>query len=161
MVQVLLDLKADVNASDDYGWTPTHGSSAGSPFASTYLNIHHLWPDVAQLLLEHGAEVNSRTNDSQIPLYVAKMVEFVHVLLAHGANRGAVDRTTLHTAAEHRVVKIIHVLLELGANVNAVWALVPKILSQTSMHFNPACSIFFFNLHLLYNAQDERSMPSM
>ena len=123
MAQVLLDHKADVNASDYQSWTAIHTSSVGSRVPSSHLNIHCLWSDVARLLLEHGADVNSRTNDGQTPLHLAGTIEVVRVLLEHGGSVDAIDnklRTPLHTAAEYCEVEVVRMLIEHGANIGAV-----------------------------------------
>jgi ankyrin repeat protein len=126
MVQLLLDYKADVNVLGPYCFTPIHVVSQGLVRQkNTPYNGPHLLPDVARLLLEHGADVNARTNVGWTSLRVAASngrVEVARVLLEHGANVGAEDdegRTPLHIAAEHKKVEVARVLLEHGANVGA------------------------------------------
>ena len=119
MVQVLLDHKADVDASNYESGTPFHTSSEGSRFLSTLLTIRRLWSDVTRSFL--GAPVNSRAYDGQTPLHLARTVEVVRVLLEHGANVGAVDnqgRAPLHKRRDE--VGVVRLLLEHGANVDAV-----------------------------------------
>ena len=98
MVRVLLSYKADVNAGQGEGWAPIHSVSEGYQ-ATGILNIRQSLPDVARLLLEHGANVNARASDASYtpgatPLHLAifyNRVEVVRVLLEHGANVDAED----------------------------------------------------------------------
>ena len=88
MVQVLLDYKANVNVQDPVNWTPIHYVSRGFRTQPAPHNIRQLFPDVARLLLEHGADPNARTNFGQTPLYLATAdgtAEVVRVLLEYGA----------------------------------------------------------------------------
>ena len=88
MVQVLLDYKANVNVQDPVNWTPIHYVSRGFRTQPAPHNIRQLFPDVARLLLEHGADPNVRTNFGQTPLYLAAAdgtAEVVRVLLEYGA----------------------------------------------------------------------------
>ena len=116
MVQVSLDHKVDVNASNLESGT----SSYGSRFLSTLLTIHRLWSGVIRSYL--GTPVNSRTNDGQTPLHQAGTVEVVRLLLEHGANVNAVDnegRAPLHSAGQRGKVGVVRMLLEHGVNVGA------------------------------------------
>jgi ankyrin repeat protein len=120
MVQVLLDYEVDVNVRDHGTWTPIHYVSYGCRFPDAHSNVPQSWPNVARLLLERGADVNTRMNDGGTLLHWAWTDEVVRVLLEHGANVGAVDnlgRTPLHLALK---VEVVHVLLEHGAIVGAV-----------------------------------------
>ncbi len=80
--------------------------------------------EIAKLLLEHGAEVNS---PSRNPLKVqplnsaaaAQNLEIARLLLNHGADpnaRQGEDFTPLHAAGQNGQVEMIRLLLERGAN---------------------------------------------
>jgi hypothetical protein len=111
MVQVLLKCKADVEARSDNGGTLIHWVSQTTN--RTDPNIHLLKSNVARLLLEHGADVNARTNDHTTPLHKAaqnREVEVVRVLLEHGADADAEDdqgRTALQVARTDEIKKML------------------------------------------------------
>jgi hypothetical protein len=127
MVRVLLNYKADVNARSDAGWTPIHYVSQGSLVPPANIpNIYRSLPDVARLLLEHGADVNAQVSDSYdpgaTPLHVAMReinnVEVVRVLLEHGANVDAENsqgRTPFQIASAKGYSEIMKLLSEQGA----------------------------------------------
>ena len=101
MVQVLLDLEADVNDPGMNNWPPIFNASRGpDPWRIPQsFNNPQLLPDVARLLLERGADVNAR--------------------IEHGFDDNPEGSTPLHTAADHGRVEVARVLLEYGANVGA------------------------------------------
>jgi ankyrin repeat protein len=124
MVRVLLNLKADVNARCDTGWTPIHCVSQG--FQNSYIpSVYQSLPDVARLLLEHGADANAQLPDSddsgRTPLHVTmefNNAEVVRVLLEHGANVDAEDsegRTPYQIASANGYDEIMKLLSEHGA----------------------------------------------
>ena len=81
--------------------------------------------DVAEWLLEIGADVDARADSRRTPLYFAAMnghSELVWILEDHGAdvNAAATDNSTpLHKASLGGHVKTVHLLIQLGANVYA------------------------------------------
>jgi len=87
-VQVLLDSGANVNAKDKEGHTPV--LEVLRTFAYDDKNLA-----VAQLLVERGADVNTRSNHNY-------------------------EETLLHVASKQVHLKFVQVLLDCGANVNAV-----------------------------------------
>jgi hypothetical protein len=122
MVQLLLDYKADINARGPGDWTPIHIVSAGTNNPNTPYNGPHLLPNVARLLLEHGADVDALTDDGLTPLHMAVesgRVEVARVLLEHGANVGAEDnegKTPFQIASAGGNDEIMKLLSEHGAN---------------------------------------------
>ena len=121
MVQVLLDCKADVNVLGLGNWTPIHYTSNGFRPRLLPQNMRQSFPDVARLLLEHGADLNARTNRGETPLYIAAadgMAEVVRVLLEHGANVGVEDNggmTPYQAASARGHNEIMKLLSEHGA----------------------------------------------
>jgi hypothetical protein len=109
MVWVLLKYKAYVAARTDDGETPLHFTSCC---------YYPGCPNVARLLLEHGADVNVRDNCRETPLHVAARygrVEFVRVLLEHGADVGAVGedgKTALQVASNEGHDEVMKLLSE-------------------------------------------------
>jgi ankyrin repeat protein len=121
VVRVLLNCKADVNAQSDEGWTPIHFVSQGHQ-GTVILNVFQSLRDVAQLLLEHGANVDAEDSSSgQTPLHVTmeyNNAEVVRVLLEHGANVDAEDssgRTPFQIASAKGYSEIMKLLSEHGA----------------------------------------------
>ncbi|KAK3776791.1 hypothetical protein RRG08_024568 [Elysia crispata] len=96
-----------VNKTDKSGYTALHYASRGG----------HL--DVCELLISHGANVNSQTQSSQAtPLHRAAYMgrtEVVTLLLHHGANVDQMDcdgMTPLHKASENGHFETVRVLLK-------------------------------------------------
>jgi hypothetical protein len=86
MVRFLLNYEADPNIGDQINWTPIHSVPLGSQFFGTLDHGPQMLGDVARLLLEHGADLNARTNRGMPLLHVAaawKSVEVIRVLLEH------------------------------------------------------------------------------
>src|SRR6267154_2839265 len=120
MVRVLLNYKADVNARSDEGWTPIHYASQGFQNSGSVIpNTCQSLPDVARLLLEHGADVNAQVsgyNPGRTPLHVTmefNRAEVVRVLLEHGANIDAEDsegRTPFQIASRKGYNEIMKLL---------------------------------------------------
>ena len=129
IVRELLDRGATACSEDNLGRTPLH-LVAGSKYYPRRDDAR-VRVRSAQLLLEHGADVNSRDEDKSTPLHVASYccrADVVQVLLDHGATaslEGNLGRTPLHLVAGSRYypvqncVRIAKLLLEHGADANA------------------------------------------
>jgi len=79
MVQVLLEYGLDVDAQNDYCGTPLGFS----------LSTHHDDARVTQLLIERGANPNTRDSGGSTPLHYASKygrIEVARVLIEHGAS---------------------------------------------------------------------------
>jgi len=118
-VQLLLRYKADVKCEDFFGWTALH-----------YLGMGRIWDHredpqkferVAQLLLEHGADVNARNPIGSTPLHTAAFhgnVTVACVLLENGANVHEPDnkcKTPFRLAWERGQDEIMKLLAEHGS----------------------------------------------
>ena len=120
MVQLLLDYEADPNIGDEDNWTPIHSLPQGSQFFGILDHGPQMLGDIARLLLEHGADINARTNRGMPPLHIAaewKTVEVVRVLLEHGANAGGEGRegrTPFQIASANGDNEIMKLLSEHG-----------------------------------------------
>ena len=75
IVELLIAKGADVNAKDNWNWTPLHSAVYGHK-------------DIVELLITEGANVNARDGASRTPLFYAKdegNSEIVELLRKHGA----------------------------------------------------------------------------
>ncbi|KAI9449849.1 ankyrin repeat-containing domain protein [Lactarius psammicola] len=99
MVWVLLDRGATANSKDNLGRTPLH-LVAESKYCPWLDGVR-----IAQLLVEHGADVNAQDKDNTTPLQAASYlgrVNMVRLLLDHGATANSevnLGRTLLHQVA--------------------------------------------------------------
>ncbi len=116
MVQILVELNADINAEAVDMSTPLHFASIG------FLNRDSLnRVKVARFLLEHGADANSRREGGFTPLHNALkygLVEVARVLIEHGADIDAMDDegwTPLRLASEEGRDEVVKLLMEYGA----------------------------------------------
>ncbi|MGB3694161.1 MAG: ankyrin repeat domain-containing protein [Spirulinaceae cyanobacterium] len=81
--------------------------------------------EIVALLIENGADVNARSNESSTPLHWAmqsRNPETITLLIEKGADFEAVDQrgtTPLYWAAAHGAKEATLILLAKGANVNA------------------------------------------
>lgn len=99
------------DARDGHGRSPLHWAAK------------HGSPNVVELLLAEGSDVNARDKWGDTPLHVARTKEIAEALLTKGADlmaRGMVDRTPLHSAASIGNLAVVKVLIARGADVNAV-----------------------------------------
>ncbi|MFL6352830.1 MAG: ankyrin repeat domain-containing protein [Bryobacteraceae bacterium] len=103
-----------LKAHSDDGWTPLH------------LAAFFAYPDLANALLDRGADVDARSTNSMrnTPLHAAAAggsIDLMRLLLERGADANAVQEggwTALHAAAQSGHREMVEVLLAHGAHVN-------------------------------------------
>ena len=106
-----------IKRGDDVNVVLPNGSWAPLHFASRYDAI-----ECVDLLLQNGANPNTRGRDGSTPLHVATCFRVIELLLNAGADANAKDEdgwTALHHAASRGDKEIISLLLEFGADVGA------------------------------------------
>lgn len=127
-VASLIEAGADVNARSLLGWSAlVFASNAYPPRGSGDWHPEPMAaaPQMAEMLIRAGAELEVRTSIGQTPLHYAvgqKYRSTVLVLLEAGANTEAATRsgwTALLTAARDGSVEIVEDLLRAGANPNS------------------------------------------
>jgi len=110
IVELLLDYHADVNAYDAFG--------------ALYRASFEGELDIAWILLQHGAAVDSRDPDGYTPLYASSQnghVDVARLLLQNGAvvdSRGNMGWTPLMSASGNGSVAIVRLLLQSGAIID-------------------------------------------
>jgi ankyrin repeat protein len=111
--QLLVEAKADVNATNHYGVTPLSlACQNGSGL-------------IAELLLEHGADPNTRLRGGETALMTAARTgkpRPVKALLARGASVNAKERrgqTALMWAAAEGNAEVVALLINAGADIHA------------------------------------------
>ncbi|KAI1734559.1 hypothetical protein F4680DRAFT_338996 [Xylaria scruposa] len=113
VVNILLFNGADVNTTDQDGWTPLSWAAANG------------WDEIVLGLLGRGAVVEAETNTYQTPLSHAAEnghVISVEKLIDHGAavdTRSESGRTPLSYAAQNGHDAVVRLLLQTGADVDA------------------------------------------
>lgn len=114
IMELLLASKADVNATNYWGFTPLHQAAMACRQSG-----------VAELLLAHGAEVNATDKYGATPLHAAANngnAVAAEALLANKAAVNAKDKhgwTALHYAISGGSKEVVQMLLAHGAGVNA------------------------------------------
>jgi len=100
-----------VNSRDEDGLTPIHNAIFHNDYEGDY-------PQVIQLLLEHGANPNAQDNQRRTPLHLvssSSRLDFARILLAHGADADAEDEegiTPLQVALARRQSEMAQLLSE-------------------------------------------------
>ena len=92
MTEFLLDnCNISANCVNEYGFTPLHKASGSREGA--FYEPFSKYRKVAKILLDHGADVNSKVKDSDVtPLMLASDINVFKFLLKHGADIHAVTR---------------------------------------------------------------------
>jgi hypothetical protein len=109
----LISAGEDINAPDDYGWTPLHYA------------VSRRQGEMVILLLERGAAIAPRDRIGRSPLDLSAQYNFpdmAELLISRGADPLAVDPcggAPLHYAANKGNTAVIEVLLSHGADLNA------------------------------------------
>ncbi len=142
----LLRCGADVNVLDSGGYNPLHRASDGGRADIVRLLLEHnadvdlpsprhiMTPlalasstgssETSWLLVQKGANVNSRTRDDWTPLNIAsenEHLDVVRLLINNGADVDLPNdkgRTPLHSAASNGYLDVVKLLLESGADFN-------------------------------------------
>ena len=117
LVKRLLDNGADVNAKVKSRVYPCSNGWTALMYGSNY-------PEVVELLLQKGADINARANDGNTALKSAALegnAEVVKLLLEKGADINATTQhgnTALRTAAFEGNVDVVKILMERGVDAN-------------------------------------------
>ena len=109
-----LEAGTDVNAKNEYGYTPISAVVGGGD------------KEIAELLIANGADVKAKADNGLTPLHFAAAFghkEIVELLIAEGADVNAKDDkhkfTPLHDAARQGHKEVAELLIAEGANVNS------------------------------------------
>ena len=92
--------------------------------------------DTLELLLERGADVNSRMEKNKTPLHEATSLEVAKLLVKYGADMEAEcdDGMPLHVAVSNERASIVQFLLERGVEVNS-----RNKMNRTPLHEAAGC----------------------
>ena len=111
-VRLLLELGADANIQDVYGYTPLHSSASEG---------HE---NLSKLLLKNNADANTRNTDGDAPLHnsvCGGLFNLSQLLIEAGSNvnlRNKKGRTPLYIAVKNKHIRLIKLLLESNADVS-------------------------------------------
>ena len=121
MVQVLLNLGADVNIRNDRSRSPLNHISRGPSGSVKIPNYPRSIANVARLLIDRGADINDKDDKGQTPLHTMTdkgRIEVIRVLLERGADVGVEDKqgkTPFSLAKGNGYEEIMKLLSEHGA----------------------------------------------
>jgi len=133
--RLLLRAGGDPNALQGGNWTILH---------NMLQNVLPAVPEIVELLLDHGADVNSRIPSGATPLIIAAQegdVGIIQTLLRRGAEVDAETedgRTALFQAALNQHPDAVEVLCEAGGNVCHVLGTGKTILQTALMSSSPS-----------------------
>ena len=108
---------------DDRGWFLSNAAANNAP-------------EVAQALINGGAEVNAERRNGETPLHAAverDALQVAEILLESGADADATDedgRTPLHAAAERDALQVAELLITSGAGIDE-----PDNTGETPLHW--------------------------
>ena len=139
---VLINMKADINAQDVYGWTPLHYAC----------DKRH--PETALVLIDKGADVNAVNKSKETALHFAAksgLTGVGEVLIQKRANVNAMDAdvwTPLHTACKWNRLEMAVLLARSGADLNAVDEVTRVTIFVLQGHSFFICSYYVFLLKI-------------
>lgn len=110
IVELLLQKGADVNISNEDGFTPLHNS----------VNRSHDY--IALLLIAKGANVKAQSKEGLTPLHIAADEASIKLLIEKGADinkRDSIGRTPLHFACMGGRIDLVEFLIANGADIGA------------------------------------------
>lgn len=117
LIELLLDRGAKINKkTGSFKLSPLHIASTGTRGQAC--------PDICEILIAHGAEIDSQDTNGATPLHWAATVGnkmILELLIRYGANVNALDvsnKTPLFEAARLHQLEVVNFLLSCGAEVN-------------------------------------------
>jgi hypothetical protein len=130
--------------------------------------LHQGYIHVADILLQHGANVNGQGTDGQTPLHQAirrfddRVLGVVRFLLEHGAYANAQQRdlrTPLHLAAAWGNVKVAQIILQSRVDVNSQGIFVRFCLTRHQFSVIPNSSNCCWSMAQMYMRRTVRARP--
>ncbi|EAQ91998.1 hypothetical protein CHGG_00233 [Chaetomium globosum CBS 148.51] len=107
VVKALVELKADIEARDNFNGTPLHWAAAGGH------------AETVRALVGLGANKESRVSGGWIPHYEAIVAGDQNMKSIAGEDEGSGGQTPMHLAAMNGHGAVIKILIEVGADTNA------------------------------------------